>query len=129
MHIHQTFFTKNTRNEPRRANIIRVEGKTWWRNAFRNWDKYHFCEKFRINRETFIFILNIIQHYFVKTSNNFFSWSHFQYEDFCRTFQYTHFHFLLKVHSQVWHNFWQLKVLQKWWKILYLESCFYSQDI
>ena len=25
---------------------------------------------------------------------------------------------VLKAHSQVWDNFWQLKVLEKWWKML-----------
>ena len=27
---------------------------------------------------------------------------------------------LLKAHSQVWDNFWQLKVLLKWWKMLFI---------
>ena len=26
----------------------------------------------------------------------------------------------LKAHSQVWDNFWQLKALSKWWKILFI---------
>ena len=26
----------------------------------------------------------------------------------------------LKVHSQLWDNFWQLKALQKWWKMLFI---------
>ena len=26
----------------------------------------------------------------------------------------------LKAHLQVWDNFWQLKTLQKWWKMLFI---------
>ena len=26
----------------------------------------------------------------------------------------------LKAHSQIWDNFWQLKALQKWWKMLFI---------
>ena len=63
---YQIYFTKNTRNEPRKANVTREETKIWWRNVYRNWDNEQFCEKFRTNRETFNFILSIIYPYIVK---------------------------------------------------------------
>ena len=54
---HQIYFTKNTGNEHQKANVNREDGKTWWSNVCRNWDNEQFCEKFRINRQTFNFIL------------------------------------------------------------------------
>ena len=46
-----------------------------------------------------------------------------------RHFNSKFFRILLKVHSQVWHNFWQLKALWKWWKTLlfHLKNSFRSQ--
>ena len=55
---------------PRRPNRNREVEKLWWHNAYQNWDDEQFKEKFRINKETFDFVLNIIRQFIEKTPTN-----------------------------------------------------------
>ena len=56
--------------QPRGPVVNREQGKVWWRNAYQNWEDDQFKERFRINRETFNFILQTIEPYITKTPTN-----------------------------------------------------------
>ena len=51
-------------------NVDREQEKVWWRNVTRNWSNKQFSVVFRICRETFQFILNIIQPFIIKVPTN-----------------------------------------------------------
>ena len=61
---------KNMGDVPRKVRIDRTEGKIWWRNVYRNWEDEQLKEKFRINRDTFEYVLNIIKPFIEKTPTN-----------------------------------------------------------
>ena len=47
--------------------VDREQGKVWWRNAYQNWEDDQFKEQFRLNRETFNFILQTSEPYYKNT--------------------------------------------------------------
>ena len=53
-----------------RPNVDRGQGKVWWRNIKVNWSEKQSSEEFRICRETFNFILSIIQPFIIKVPTN-----------------------------------------------------------
>ena len=52
------------------TNVDREQGKVWWRNVKANWSDNKISEVFRICREVFNFILNIIQSFITKVPTN-----------------------------------------------------------
>ena len=63
--------SKARQNRQSRGPVInREQGKLWWGNAYQNWEDDQFKERFRINSETFNFILQTIEPYITKTPTN-----------------------------------------------------------
>ena len=63
--------SKASQNRQLRGPVVnREQEKVWWKNAYQNWEDDQFKERFRINRETFNFILQTIEPYITKTPTN-----------------------------------------------------------
>ena len=66
----EIFYNNNRGQRDHEQQVDRLEGKIQWKNLYRNWNDEQFKEKFRINKETFEYILNIIRPFIGKTPTN-----------------------------------------------------------
>ena len=66
----EIFYNNNRGQRDHEQQVDRLEGKIQWKNVYRNWNDEQFKEKFRINKETFEYILNIIRPFIGKTPTN-----------------------------------------------------------
>ena len=80
-------------------------------------DKFFFCVKSFTNQLLTYFTnwFRLIQVAFIYTTLKLYF-----LEGLCCYCRWSVFQMPLKAHFHVWNNFWQLKALQKWWKMLFI---------